>query len=113
MLLNKICAKLRTVLHVMKGPFSHYNKVPIVEPAQWTDHRDISNTAENTDAFSVAYQQLVTCLCDQFWALSQTCEKRLLISSCQSVGPSVYLSVSLNRTTLLPLEEYSRNLILE
>jgi hypothetical protein len=54
MLSNEICAQLRR-FRLMKGPLSHYNKVSIVEPAQSMDHRDISNTAENSEAFSVAY----------------------------------------------------------
>jgi 4-hydroxyphenylpyruvate dioxygenase-like putative hemolysin len=92
MLSNEICAQPRKVFRLMKGPLSHYNKVPIVAPAQWMDHVDISNTAENTEAFSVAYQQLVTCLCIQFSGTSTNLRKRLLISSCQSVRLSVSLS---------------------
>lgn len=67
MLLNGICAKFRTVFLMMTDLLKHYYKVPIVEPAQSMYNRDISNTAENRDAFSFAYQQLVTCHLVQFW----------------------------------------------
>jgi hypothetical protein len=145
----------------MKGPFTHYNKVPIVEPAQSMDHRDISNTVESTDAFSVTYQQLVACQCVRFWGAFANLRKMTINlmsvcpSVCLSVCPSVCLSVRLyvrlsaclsvclsvrlsvcpsvclsvclsvrlsvcpsvsvhpTRTTRLPLEEFSRNLILE
>jgi hypothetical protein len=44
-----------------------------------------------------------------FWARSHNCEKRLLVSSCVSVSPSIRL----HGTTRLPMDGFSRNLIFE
>jgi hypothetical protein len=90
MLLYEICAQFRTVFLMMMGLLYHYYKVPI-EPAQSMDHRDISSTAENTDAFSFAYQQLVTCHRVQFWGAFTKLRKaaiKFVMSICLSVSPS-------------------------
>jgi hypothetical protein len=116
MLLNETCAQLRTAFIMMMCLLIHYHKVPTVEPALSMDYCDISNTAENTDAFNFAYQQLVTCHHVKFWGAFAKLRKatiKFVMSICLFVCPSVHLSILPTKTNRLQLDEISRNLILE
>jgi len=84
---------------------------PFAEPRQHISTDYVTNTKGQLDSRTerqTLQQTKISC-----WAPSQNCAKRLLLSSCLSVGPSVHLSVRPRGTSRLQRNWFSLNLIFQ